>query len=172
MIKIKKNAGDYDNRRVRVNETDFTLEEILEGRKRILESSEEFKLVYKEFERLKKSKNNKITYPKWYSVFDGPKSIWGLATELRQEDLYEHLYTNLSSNTHSSDVISGKMSTDLNDKAEIIQLRSWQNANTVTKLTLSITILVFREYIDKRIPKYNTEYKEWFATIRDDFSRL
>jgi len=161
------NSKDKTRKRFHINDKEWNLEEIKKERSKILESSDEFKEVYALFEKLKK-KNN---YPKWYQCF-GPNSIRDLAVVLNEEDLYLHLYTNLSASIHATDVIAGKGSQNKNDKSHITQIRYWGNTHTVTKHTLHLAITILREYVAIRVPTYSTQFKNWFASMQQEINNI
>lgn len=69
----------------------------------------DYKEIANDYERTewkkskKPEKKGKVSY--WYELFDGPTSIDGLATKLKEAGLYEFIYRNCSSYAHGEDIV-------------------------------------------------------------------
>lgn len=57
--------------------------------------------IEKEYQRQKKAQK---CSPKWFSLFDGPRDLRSLASLLKHQVEYDHLYRYWSSTTHAGDV--------------------------------------------------------------------
>lgn len=112
-------------------------------------------------------------YKQWYSMNDGPTNLRELAERVELLGFYEILYRSWSGYIHGLDIIEGKLSRAPDGKAEIIQIRSPRDAQTITKLTISFSIHIMRKYIKHFIPAKESEFTEWYKKeIRNGFLEL
>lgn len=109
--------------------------------------------------RLKKS-------PPWYSLFNGPDSVEKLASVLNFDALYEVLYRGFSDSIHGTDIIQGKLSSDLSGMPQIDSLRSPKEAQAITQHCINFCLITFKNYIGKRIPDKQNEFNDWYGSIR------
>lgn len=110
--------------------------------------------------RLKKS-------PPWYSLFSGPDSIEKLAETLNFNAIYEVLYRGFSDSIHGTDIIQGKLSSDLSGMAQIDSIRNPKEAQAITQNCINFCIITFKTYIVKRIPDKQNEFNAWYSSIRE-----
>jgi hypothetical protein len=155
-----ENNGITPKKVVSVNGKQYTFSEIKNERISLL-NNEHFKDTYLQFIKLKKVRKNKDIYPKWYSLQNGPSSIYTLAVSLGETDMYDILYSKLSADTHVANVISGKISSDESGNAAVHQIRSWKNTHLVTTYTISLTLKMYKNYIEKRSTKFASQYNKW-----------
>lgn len=154
-------------RKVNLSSGQYSLQEINDSRLNVLKS-QDFKEVYEEFETLIKKSKGKIT-PPWYKAFKGPSNIREMSISINQQEFYDKLYSVLSADTHSVNVISGKTSTDENGELGIHQLRCWDNVRLVTDNAINLSIKLFRIYVNQRTPTFSNKYNEW---EKDYLSRI
>ena len=151
------------SRRFRVRGKDLTLDEVLQERTALLQS-EKYIEVFNEFNKLKgKSKY----YPHWYSCFNGPKTIRGIAEQAGKGDLYDNIYSVYSRSTHGTDVVGGKLTSSPQNYADIIQIRRPTDAQQVARFTLYLCTTTIQNYMGKRMPGQISRFREWFPVIKD-----
>lgn len=105
--------------------------------------NDDFKQVEDEFIRLKRGRG-KFS---WYSFFDGPTSIWGLARHFGMIAFYEILYRSWSTYAHGADPLTGNFGLDNDDNVSIIQLRYGGDAITVANFYCSFAFTLYRTMI-------------------------
>jgi hypothetical protein len=106
----------------------------------------------------KKSKNGK---PIWYSLYDGPKSIYALANHLKQLPFYEFYYRSWSESSHSANILNDNMEVNVNGKLDIYQIGNPKEAQYITKLFIHFTLNIYGLYISNRINDKMEEFKRW-----------
>ena len=129
----------------------------------------EYEKAEKEYQRLR---NAGIKNPAWYQLFNGPKTIQGLAEHLDMHAFYEIFYRHWSGPTHGTDIIQGKLSGAPGDTAEIIQIRYPKNAQEVTSQAMMLALKTFSRYIDIRIPNKKEEFKVWYLSMREFYMKV
>lgn len=129
----------------------------------------EYQNAEQEFIRLK---NLKIKNPPWYRLFNGPKTIQGLAEELEMSALYEVLYRYWSGPVHGVDIIQGKISALKDNSTGIVQIRYPKDAQSVTAYAVTLSLKVFSAFIKHRIPHKSKEYQEWYKTQREFYIKV
>jgi hypothetical protein len=82
------------------------------------------------------------------------------------------LYRAWSGAVHGNDVLKGKISTDAEGNVSVYQIRHPEDAQMVTQYTHSLALILYRFYIQKRIPTHQTDLDAWYLTIRELFLRL
>ncbi len=115
--------------------------------------------------RLKKS-------PSWYSLFNGPDNLEKLANTLNFNAMYEVLYRGFSDSIHGTDIIQGKLSSDLSGMAQVDSIRNPKQAQAITQNCINFCVITFKTYIVKRIPEKQTEFNNWYSSIREFNLRL
>lgn len=110
--------------------------------------------------------------PSWYQLFNGPRNIEQLATNLNRQGLYEVLYRGWSGPTHGTDIIQSKLSKSADGHGEIVQIRYVKDAQMVTQFAFNLSLITYQIMTDKRIVKHKTDYENWYLTIREFFMRL
>lgn len=124
--------------------------------------------IYLEFERTKKTLKN----PQWYSLFHGPKNIQKIFEHLEMHMLYEVFYRAYSGSVHGNDIIQGKIFGSSDGKSSIAQIRFPKNAQAITQNCCLFCCLTFKNYIDKRLPERQGEYKTFYLSIQKFFMGL
>lgn len=124
--------------------------------------SEKYKQVVKEYNRTKK-KLNKTPY--WYSLFDGPTNIEKLADKLGYNAYYEILYRSLSSSTHGTAIIQGKVTRNEYKGIDIFQIRLSYGAKNATSFCITLITNLFKTYVLKRVPSRKDDFDLWIKTI-------
>lgn len=110
--------------------------------------------------------------PNWYSLFDGPRNIEGLAKYLKMHATYEIYYRYLSGNVHATSVLKKKIVQDKDSNlASIIQIRDYDEVQMVTHNALVFILMAIIEY-RKRIPEKATEFKNWYEEFRIPFTEI
>lgn len=122
-----------------------------------------------EYQRLRLSNERN---PPWYRFYDGPKNIEEMANHLNLMALYDIVYRRWSGPTHGTDVIIRKASVSADGSADIFQLRYFGNVQEVAQWTLSLSLKMFKLYIDDRLPAKTDDYTAWYLTIREPFFRI
>ena len=122
-----------------------------------------------EYQRLRSSNEKN---PPWYRFYGGPKNIEEMANHLNLMALYDVVYRRWSGPTHGTDVIVGKASVSADGFAEIFQLRHFGDVQEVAQWTLSLSLRMFKLYIDERLPAKTNDYAAWYLTIREPFLRI
>ena len=140
----------------------------LEDNQNLLELPK-FKAVKHEYDITKKRLKRR---PVWYSLFNGPTNLEALATQLGYPAIYEVLYRAWSTSIHGNDIIQGKLSGTEGNKAAIVQIRLPNNAQSVTQNCFNLSIILFKEYIEKLIPNRIMDFRTWYGSIREFSIRL
>lgn len=128
-----------------------------------------FSNIEAEYQNLINSGNSN---PKWYQLFNGPKSIEQLANHLNRQALYEILYRAWSGPTHGTDIILSKLRQDSPGQSEIVQIRFPKDAQVVTQYAFILSLLTYGIIINKRIPKHKDNFDQWYLTIKKYFNDL
>ena len=122
-----------------------------------------------EYQRLRLSGERN---PPWYRFYGGPKNIEEMANHLNMMALYDVVYRGWSGPIHGTDIIVGKATLSADGSAEIFQLRHFGDVQEVAQWTLSLSLMMFKLYIDKRLPAKTNDYAAWYQTIREPFLRI
>ena len=110
--------------------------------------------------------------PNWFSLFDGPKNIEGLAKHLKMHATYEIYYRYLSGKVHATSVLKNKIVRDKDtNMASIIQIRDYDEVQMATHNALIFILMAIMEY-RKRIPDKSTEFKNWYKEFRIPFTDI
>lgn len=118
-------------------------------------SRDEFINIRKEWEYMTKKK----MYPKWYSLFKGPKSIKELAVTSDLEVEYYILYSSYSSQVHSGNAIS--QIKKIGDGGAIRNLRTYEDPSSVVLFSRSFAIEALTVFVEFFIP----EQRELLRTL-------
>jgi len=148
--------------------TPDNLTDKIRGLKELLQSTSYIK-VKTEYERTKKSDKKS---PEWYRLFGGPGNIKELCDKLKIPVLYEVFYRNLSDSIHGNDIIHGKIAESSNGNIDIYQIRFYKDAQEVTSLALLLTVRLYDIYISERLPQRKLDFKNWFQTVYEPFSKI
>lgn len=110
--------------------------------------------------------------PTWFRLFNGPRNIEQLAFQLNKSVFYEFLYRQWSGPTHGTDIFEGKIFGNTQGSADIVQIRYPKDAQSVTSWAITLSIMVYKLYLEKRIPEKMVEFNNWYLTIKDLYQRL
>lgn len=124
--------------------------------------SDKYNSTVSEYERTKKKLNKN---PNWYSLYEGPLNIEKLADNLGFNTYYEMLYRTLSSSTHGTAIIQGKITRNKDKGIDVFQIRLASGAKNVIVFSINLTSLLFKNYVHKRIPNKKVEFDTWIQTI-------
>jgi hypothetical protein len=113
------------------------------------------KTAMAELRKLKRKHKN----PNWYTLYEGPTNLEGLAARLRYQSLYQFLYRYWSRTTHGVDVIQGKLAHPSSGRSGVVQLRVPKEAQTVTQITITLGLKMFRLLVDKCCPEKSADAK-------------
>lgn len=127
-----------------------------------------YKPINEEYQRTKE----KIKNPNWYSLFDGPQNIEGLANKSQFSVLYDVLYRSWSNSIHGTDIIQGKISQGPAKTVEVLQIRYPKEAQSITQYCFNLCIPIFKTFIEKRIPSRINEFNIWDGEIRGIVNKL
>ncbi len=116
--------------------------------------------TWQEYQRTKKTKKKT---PAWYSLFDGPDSLEGLAARVGYPALYEILYRGFSPSSHGNNIVPGKISFPDGPQVNIEPIRDKTQASSTVNHCLQISNLAFRTYLKKRVPFMAESYGVWVA---------
>lgn len=136
----------------------------IKNNERLLEH-DKYKSIVSEYIRTKKSLNKN---PNWYSLYNGPRNVERLADTLG----FNAYYRGLSSSTHGTAIIQGKVTRNINYGIDIHQIRLPAGAQTVTTLCLSLSTYLFKTYIHKRLPNKKSDFDDWIKSINQIFKAL
>lgn len=126
-----------------------------------------YRPIVQEYENTK----TRIKNPAWFALFNGPKNLEELAKKVGLEALYEVLYRGLSDSIHGTDIIDGKIA-QLGTKVGIDQIRSPVGAETLALNCYYLSVVVFKSYLQSRLPEKINEYNSWYRQIRNFFFEL
>lgn len=143
----------------------YDLDEHIKSKENLLKLPQ-FKKANEEYEKLKRKGEKN---PKWYRLFDGPKNFETLSAYLKQKTLYELLYRKWSGAVHGSDIYLGKLSHNDVGGVDIAQLRYIKDVQEVVKYSLTLSLKVFRLFIDNRIPEKRSDLTQWYRSIKDKY---
>lgn len=126
----------------------------------------QFQKAFKEYERLRGNKENN---PKWYRFYEGPKNVEALSLHLNQKTLYELLYRKWSGAVHGSDIYLGKLLHNDDGGVDIIQLRFMKDVQEIVRYAMTLSLKLFKAFIDNRIPERQQDWSNWYMTIREKY---
>lgn len=135
----------------------------------LLLKAEENELIVEEYFRTKNKLNKN---PNWYSLYNGPRNIEKLAERLGFITYYEILYRGLSSSTHGTSIIQGKVTRNIDKGIDIYQIRLPTGAQTVTSLCVTLSTSLFKTYIQKRLSDKKSDFEAWINEIQPIFKAL
>lgn len=122
-----------------------------------------------EYQRLR---SEGVTNPAWYRLFNGPKDVERMADHLELMAIYDVFYRDWSGPTHSTDIFRGKVSISSDGGSEIHQLRTPKSVQEVAQWVLTLSLMMFELYIDKRVPDKKSDYLNWYLTIQKHYNRI
>lgn len=112
-----------------------------------------------EYKRIKQiSPNKKLS---WYSLFNGATSIEGLAEKTKKSGLYEIFYRHSSGFVHGNKIVYEGAGDNC-----IEQIRKPYNAQFVCAFSMSLSIMMFKSYVQYYCPNKNDEFLQWFLSVR------
>lgn len=139
---------------------------VRDAKKSLLEKLE-FLDIQKEYLRTTKKKKN----PNWYSLYNGPENLEELAKRLKKNIRYEFFYRKYSENVHGLNLKKGMVYIG-NNQAQIIQIRDFEDTQNVTSDTASLLLEIYNLFIIKRVPNKIDDFRNWYATIRENYLDL
>jgi Family of unknown function (DUF5677) len=157
-IKLSKDTLDVDLSSY-FDHPDFI--RVKKQREKLLEKPE-FKLVYEEYLRTKKRLDREFH---WYTLYNGPKNFIELTEYLGKTVSYEFHYKTFSDNVHGTSVEKG-FSDAGGGKAQIIQIRDYENVQELFSHTITVLLELYIVYIRKRIPEKDPEFVAWFNNFK------
>jgi len=141
-------------------------EDYLESKLKML-NSPVYKDVYSEY----LTSNRK--YPKWFSLYGGPKTIKLLAEYLKQASLYDLLYGDWSESVHASDVYMNKISrSEIEGMSNFIQLRFPLGVQEIVRNVISMSVILYRKFIKNRVPEKLNKFTEWHDAMKPTFLQI
>ena len=132
-------------------------------------SRPEYSAVEAEWQRTKKERGGKLW---WYSLFEGPRNIEGLAGAVHGHGWYEGVYRIYSGEIHATNAIES-LHTNHDMTASYQPLRYPIDLPNVAQMAVSIALRTYRCLIDMLVPAEKANYKHWYMReIKPDFSTL
>jgi hypothetical protein len=110
--------------------------------------------------------------PAWYRFFNGPKDMERMADRLNLMAVYDVFYREWSGPIHSTDIFQGRISIAPDGTSEIHQLRTPHDVQSVTQSVLTLSLMMFELYIDKRVQNRKSDFSNWYKTIRESYLRI
>lgn len=104
--------------------------------------------------------------PKWYSLFDGPSSIFALAQRVNMENEYKTIYAGLSATAHGTTALTNAALEDGTGKVLLWPLRDVDKTKEETPIRIGRTFLL--DLISKLILNYCTQKAAEFAVFLDE----
>jgi len=135
----------------------------------VLLGKKEYKTVADEYKRTVDSGNKN---PHWYSLFNGPRNIEQLAMRLGHSAMYEFLYRFWSGPAHATDIIHGKIGADDGGYAQVVQIRSPKDSQSITQWALNISFMTYSIYLEKVIPNRLSLYKKFYLSMRSAYMQI
>ena len=123
----------------------------------------------KEYQRLRAEG---AANPAWYRFFKGPKDMERMADHLNLMAVYDIFYREWSGPIHSTDIFQGRISLAPDGTSEIHQLRTPYDVQSVAQWVLTLSLMTFELYIDKRTQNKKVDFANWYKTIRDPYFRI
>jgi hypothetical protein len=121
-----------------------------------------YKEVSEEFLKKKEKRNR----PEWYSLFNGPNTIKELADHLKYPAFYKILYQSLSSSTHGTNIIQGKIVADKNNSISVYQIRLPLNFEFLTNFCITLSFNLYFDFVSKRLPDKVNDVKNWYLGLK------
>jgi hypothetical protein len=122
--------------------------------------------IYKEVSAEYLKKKDKRNRPEWYSLFKGPNTIKELADHLKYPAFYKILYQSLSSSTHGTNIIQGKIVVDKNNSISIYQIRLPLNVEFLTNSCITLSFNLYHDFTSKRLPDKLNDVKNWYLALK------
>ena len=119
-------------------------------------SREPFKSIDQEYKRIKKV-NGK---PKWYSLWDGPRTIEDLFRYMNRPIIYEEIYRTWSGIVHPNASFSNIVSK--NGEGGIPFLHIPDDIPFLFKILYFVLTTLYLDIICKIVPDYKLEYAKWY----------
>lgn len=121
--------------------------------------TEEFRPVEEEWKRVRGERGGKVW---WYSLFNGPRNIEGLAAALNKHAWYEVLYRRYSEDVHATDALSSlhrKIAGGLAYRPLRYPTEAPQVVSIITAMATNMYRDVLRHYCSGKI----RAFEEWYA---------
>lgn len=121
---------------------------------------------YKEISHEFKNRLGKRKRIEWYSLFGGPNNIRELANYLKYPAFYDILYQSFSSSTHGTNIIKGKITSDVNNRATIYQIRLPLNIEPLISFSILLSFHLYNDFTTKRHPDKVDLVKNWYLSLK------
>ena len=79
------------------------------------------------------------------------------------------LYRKWSGAVHGSDIYLGKLLHNDDGGVDIMQLRFIKDVQEIVRYGMTLSLKVFKAFIDNRIPERQQNWTNWYMTIRDKY---
>ncbi|WP_153979271.1 DUF5677 domain-containing protein [Paenibacillus xylanilyticus] len=116
--------------------------------------------------RNKKEKSGGKT-PNWYSLFNGPKTLYELAAHLKKLPEYELLYRTWSAKAHANSAIHSVFSTGYTKP-----LRTPESLKTVSTWALTWSFTLFEEILNKYRKRKKQTHAWFYIYLRKTYMRI
>ncbi|WP_257205867.1 DUF5677 domain-containing protein [Bacillus sp. AFS051223] len=116
-----------------------------------------FRNIKNEWDRLERKKE----YPKWHSLFKGPKTIKELSVECGMEPIYHILYRSYSSQVHSMNAF-GQIDEIGDGLVGLRDLRNNEDYYSILLTARSFGIGAIKAYIDFFSLEPHEEFSNWY----------
>lgn len=166
---LKKNLIQEGNEKI-LNEVSNSkiIKEIISNKIALLKTKK-LKLIQKEYYR---TKGKKKTVKYWYNLFDGPSNFFELCKYSNKLFVYEFFYRNYSENVHTIDLLKGFATTEESNKAQIIQIRDFQDCERIFSVIGTIMLETYSNYVKERIPEKSEDFLKYYFYLNDKFKNL
>jgi hypothetical protein len=124
--------------------------------------------VENEYQRTNLKKKN----PNWFTLYDGPLDFEQLASKVELNVLYQLHYRFYSKNIHSTDVHKGVVVPNDDGTGDIIQIRSWKGAISVSADTLNFILIAITTFQKKLLPEKHDDFLNWYGGFREEYLKL
>ncbi|MDQ6482412.1 DUF5677 domain-containing protein [Dyadobacter sp. LHD-138] len=130
-----------------------------------------YKYYCTETERRKRIKNNR-KLENWYSYYDGPRNLRGLSAELGADDAYTFFYSKYSKAAHGNESFLGKMVSSGEYSAEMVQLRSFSDLQSVFHYIFMFSTSILETYLSTILPERSAELEIFRSWSRQEMVKL
>ncbi len=109
--------------------------------------------------RRRKAKGLRKKLDSWYSYYDGPENLRSLSRELNIEHVYQFFYSKYSKLAHGNEAILGKMVSTGDNRAEMYQLRCFNDVKEVCQYVFLFSTTIIKTYVKTLFPEKTEDLK-------------
>lgn len=101
----------------------------------------------------------------WYSLYQGPANLEGLANHLELPIQYDVFYREWSGLAHGTNIIIDNIEVVDKNRSAISQIRNPEDAYDITYTALNYGLEIIPKYIEKYAPEKAARAKEWYSDV-------